>query len=112
MFRASATCIVLTFVWAGLTLAQEAPPTPENSPQAPPVPVYRVTVVEHGIDAVNYQYRSEPTKIDFRGTVLLPEAKGEATVQSARGRTEIDAKFENLASPTRFGREYLTYVLW
>jgi outer membrane protein OmpA-like peptidoglycan-associated protein len=28
------------------------------------------------------------------------------------GRTEIDARFDNLAAPTRFGAEYLTYVLW
>jgi len=76
------------------------------------VPIYRVTVVERNVDAVNYQYRSGPTKIDFRGTVLLSEAKGDATVESQRGRTEIDAKFEKLAPATRFGREYLTYVLW
>jgi outer membrane protein OmpA-like peptidoglycan-associated protein len=76
------------------------------------VPVYRVMVVEHGLDAVNYQYGAEPTKIDFRGTVLLTSAKGEATVQSRRGRTEIGAKFENVPAPTRFGTEYLTYVLW
>jgi len=50
--------------------------------------------------------------IDFRGTVLMPEAKGEAIVESKRGRTEIDLKLENLLPPTRFGREYLTYSLW
>jgi flagellar motor protein MotB len=76
------------------------------------VPIYRVTVVERNVDAVNYQYRSGPTMIDFRGTVLLSEAKGNATVESQRGHTEIDAKFEKLAAATRFGREYLTYVLW
>ena len=75
-------------------------------------PIYNVTVIDHGVDAVNYRYRSGPTKIDFRGTVLLSDAKGEATVESHRGRTQIDAKFENLLAPARFGREYLTYVLW
>src|SRR5207302_2098950 len=58
-----------------------------------------------------YQYRSEPTMIDFRGTVLMPKAKGEAVVESKRGRTEIDAKLDHLEDPQRFGREYLTYVL-
>jgi hypothetical protein len=76
------------------------------------VPIYSVTVVERGVDAVNYQYRSAPTKIDFRGTVLLPPAKGQAIVESHQGRAEIDAKFENLTAPSRFGAEYLTYVLW
>jgi flagellar motor protein MotB len=84
----------------------------ETGPKTGNVPIYRVTVVERNVDAVNYQYRSGPTKIDFRGTVLLSEGKGDATVESQRGRTEIDAKFEKLAPATRFGREYLTYVLW
>ncbi|MBZ5584116.1 MAG: OmpA family protein [Acidobacteriia bacterium] len=75
-------------------------------------PLYRVTVIERTVKAVNYQYRSGPTEIDFRGTVLLPEAKGEATVESKAGRTEIDARFEHVLPATRYGREYLTYVLW
>ncbi len=77
-----------------------------------PVPIYRVNVVERTIQAVNYQYRSEPTKIDFKGTVLLPMAKGQAVVESKRGRTVVDAKFEHLEPPSRFGPEYLSYVLW
>jgi outer membrane protein OmpA-like peptidoglycan-associated protein len=76
------------------------------------VPIYRVTVTERTVKAINYQYRNGPTPIDFRGTVLLPESKGDATVESKAGRTEIDAHIEHLAAPTRFGREYLTYVLW
>jgi len=75
-------------------------------------PIYRVTVVERSLKAINYKYRSLPTRVDFRGTVLMPAAKGEALVESKRGRTEIDAKLANIAEPQRFGREYLTYVLW
>ena len=75
-------------------------------------PLYRVTVVERTAKALNYQYRSGPTQIDFRGTVLLPHAKGEATVESRQGSTEIQATVHGLASPRRFGGEYLTYVLW
>jgi outer membrane protein OmpA-like peptidoglycan-associated protein len=76
------------------------------------VPIYHVTVIERTVRAVNYQYRSGPTQIDFKGTVLLPAAKGEATVESKAGRTEIDAKFEHLTTPQKFGTGYLTYVLW
>ena len=79
---------------------------------ARPAPIYRVTVVERTTKAINYQYRSGPTNIDFRGTVLLPQGKGSAVVESKQGRTEIDARFEKLSAPGRFGREYLTYVLW
>lgn len=76
------------------------------------VPIYSVTVIERSVKAINYQYRSGPTMIDFRGTVLMPKVKGEAIVESKRGRTEIDAKLDNIEDPQRFGREYLTYVLW
>src|SRR5437660_12224534 len=75
-------------------------------------PIYRVTVIERTIKAINYHYRSEPTMIDFRGTVLMPMAKGDAVVQSKQGRTEIHAKFNHLTIPSAFGPEYLTYVLW
>jgi flagellar motor protein MotB len=69
-------------------------------------------VVQRTAKAVNYQYRAEPTEIDFKGTVLLPDAKGHAWVQSKQGRTEIDANIEHVQPSQRFGREYLTYVLW
>ena len=76
------------------------------------VPIYKVTVERRSIRALNYGHRTEPTKIDFHGTVLLPRAQGEAKVASKGGVVEIDCKFEKLEPPTRFGPEYLTYVLW
>ena len=86
--------------------SQNAPETHES------VPIYQVTVIERTVKSVNYPYRSGPTPIDFRGTVLLPAAKGDALVESKAGRTEIDASFHKLTPPTRYGAEYLTYVLW
>jgi len=85
---------------------------PAQSQPGRNVPMYRVSVIERTVKAVNYQYRSAPTQIDFRGTVLLPEAKGNATVESKAGRVEIEAHFDHMPAPTRYGREYLTYVLW
>ncbi|HEY3739422.1 MAG TPA: hypothetical protein VGL53_06245 [Bryobacteraceae bacterium] len=75
-------------------------------------PIYRVTVVERTTKAINYRYRSDPTMIDFAGTVLMPTAKGSAIVTSKQGRTEIDANFQHLTSPGALGPELLTYVLW
>jgi flagellar motor protein MotB len=87
--------------------------TGQNQPEhLATVPIYRVTVVDRTISAVDYQYRNGPTNIDFRGTVLLPQSKGGAIVESKTGRAAIDARFDRLEAPTRFGREYLTYVLW
>jgi outer membrane protein OmpA-like peptidoglycan-associated protein len=77
-----------------------------------PVPIYKVTVVARTTKAINYRHRSGSTKVDFRGTALLPQAKGVATVNSKQGRIEINAKMEKLSPATQFGPEYLTYVLW
>jgi outer membrane protein OmpA-like peptidoglycan-associated protein len=90
---------------AGVIYAQ--PPVPSD-----PQPIYRVTVISRSLEAVNYEHRGGPTPIDFRGTVLLSDVKGTAIVESHRGSVSIEAKLEHLAPPTRFGREYLTYVLW
>jgi len=76
------------------------------------VPVYRVTVVARTIKAINYNHRSGSTKIGFLGTPLLPEARGEASVESERGVIKIDAQMEKLRPAGAFGPEYLTYVMW
>ena len=75
-------------------------------------PVYKVNVISRTTKAINYQQRGGPTKVGFQGTVLMPDVRGEATVDSRRGSTVVDAKLENLQAPTRFGAEYLTYVMW
>ena len=101
-----ALCITVLFLQSSLASGQEAPAKSGSAP------IYSVTVVARTTKAVNYQYRAGPTRIDFRGTVLLPAGKGDATVESQRGRTDIQASFENLTPPTQYGREYLTYTLW
>jgi len=75
-------------------------------------PIYRVTVVARTTKAISYNHRSGSTEIGFRGTTLLPEARGEAKVESKQGVIRIDARMENLEPATRFGPEYLTYVMW
>jgi outer membrane protein OmpA-like peptidoglycan-associated protein len=62
--------------------------------------------------AVNFRRAGGSTKIDFQGTELLQGATGEAKVESKSNRIEIDVKFEGLDEATKFGLEYLTYVLW
>jgi len=77
-------------------------------------PIYTITinVVDRTTKAINYQHRGGATKIDFRGTPLLPAARGEAKVESKQGYIEIEVEFDNLQSATRFGPEFLTYVMW
>src|SRR5271170_6585534 len=105
MHRLLSASVSALLVAGGALHAQ--PPVPED-----PQPIYRVTVVSRSLEAVNYEHRGGPTPIDFQGTVLLPHAKGTAIVESRRGSVSIDAKLEHMEAPTKFGREYLTYVLW
>jgi outer membrane protein OmpA-like peptidoglycan-associated protein len=62
--------------------------------------------------AVNYRRAGGSTKVAFHGTELMQQASGEAKVESKSNRIEIEAKFENLEEATKFGLEYLTYVVW
>lgn len=71
----------------------------------------KATSVSRTTKAVNFR-RAGATKLDFQGTELLQTASGEARIENKGNRTEIDAKFENLEDATKFGLEYLTYVLW
>ena len=75
-------------------------------------PTFRVTVVSRTARAVNYQHRGGATKLNFAGTELMPKANGEAKVESKQGYIEIEVEFDELQKPTKFGNEYLTYILW
>ncbi len=76
------------------------------------VPIYRIVVVARTTQAINYRHRSGATKINFQGTTLLPEARGTAEVASKQGATHVNAEFQGLQPASKFGPEYLTYVLW
>jgi len=75
-------------------------------------PTFRVTVVSRNVQAINYKHRGGATKVDFAGTDLMPQANGQAKVESKKGYIEIEVEFGNLEKPTTFGNEYLTYILW
>ncbi len=104
--------VVLVAVLVGLsasTIAQAQTAASTGVDQTSP---YRVSVVSRTTPAVKYEHRSGSTKINFRGTDLMPNASGEAKVESKRGAMEVQAEFTDLNKPTTFGNEYLTYVLW
>jgi outer membrane protein OmpA-like peptidoglycan-associated protein len=113
----SAFLVTFGILWAQ---APQAPnPTQQSSSAenatriaAGSVPIYRVTVVARTTKAINYNQRSGSTMIDFRGTALMPQALGEANVESKQGVIKIDANMQKLDPATKFGAEYLTYVMW
>jgi outer membrane protein OmpA-like peptidoglycan-associated protein len=103
-----------TIISTALLLAIAVPGGATQVQQKDKQPIYTITinVVDRTAKAINYQHRSAATKIDFRGTPLLPESHGEAKVESKQGYIEIEVEFDKLQSATRFGPEYLTYVMW
>jgi outer membrane protein OmpA-like peptidoglycan-associated protein len=92
-------------------------PNPTQNQQTPvatgqPMPIFRVTVVSRTIKAVNYHHRTGTTHVDFRGTALMPAARGEANVASQMGSTKIETALQHMTPANQFGPEYMTYVLW
>src|SRR5713101_2179984 len=105
--KIASTCLALGGI-LGILAAPSAVARPQSGASSASAPgsVSRTT------KAVNYRRAGGSTKIDFRGTELMQQASGEARVQSKSNRIEIDAKFAGLEEATKFGLEYLTYVLW
>jgi outer membrane protein OmpA-like peptidoglycan-associated protein len=74
--------------------------------------IYNVTVVAKTVTSISYQHRSGSTMVGFQGTPLLPLAKGDAKVDSKAGSIVVNATIKGLQPAQKFGKEYLTYVLW
>jgi outer membrane protein OmpA-like peptidoglycan-associated protein len=72
----------------------------------------KADTVSRTTKAVNYRHKGGATKIDFRGTELMQTASGEGKVESKNGHIEIDVQLDGIEDATKFGLEYLTYVLW
>lgn len=103
----------MTFGLLNAQSTQAPNPTQQSNPNTGgTIPIYRVTVVARTTKAINYNHRSGSTNIGFRGTALSPESVGEARVESKQGVIKIDARMEKLQPATKYGPEYLTYVMW
>lgn len=92
--------------------AQVRNPTQTEPDRSVPPAIFHVEVVSRTADAVNYLHRGGSTKIDFQGTPIMAAVTGTAKVESVRGVIHVSAEIKNLAQPSSFGPEYLTYVLW
>jgi len=86
---------------AAVACAQTQTAVPANA-----APVSRTT------KAVHYRLQGGTVKVDFQGTELLQRASGEAKVEGKKTNFQIEVRFQNLEDATKFGLEYLTYVLW
>ena len=106
---------LLFVIGSALSVSAFAQAGPQQSIALVPagsMPTYVVSETSRTVEAVDYQHRSGASEVDLAGTALLPSAEGKAKVRSKRGTMEVEADFGNLQSPTTFGAEYLTYVMW
>jgi len=103
--------IALLLLGFGLIATAQTPVPVQRSGDNP---IYKITinVVARTTTAVNYRHRGGSTQLDFRGTPLLASAHGEAEVEGKKGYMEIKADLKDMQPASRFGPEFLTYVLW
>ena len=111
--------IVIILMGTCLMAQDSQAPPPDQQPQPNPevekmaqTPIFRVRVVSRSTRAVNYRHRGGSTTVDMRGTTLMPEAGGRAKVDGKEGRLAIDVEVTHLDPASKFGGQYLTYVLW
>src|SRR6185503_14381517 len=114
LMRTAAVFLASAALTTGVASSQ-TPPNPTQQQIAVsegPLPLFRITVVGRTTPAINYRPRRGDTKVDFQGTALMPQARGEAKVSGEQGYMNVEATFDNFGSASSFGAEYLTYVLW
>jgi outer membrane protein OmpA-like peptidoglycan-associated protein len=88
-----------------------APVSGSSAAPAPSVAASKTTPVSRTTKAVHYR-QGGSVKTAFQATDLLTGASGEAKVEAKKTNVTIDAKFQGMDEATKFGLEYLTYVLW
>ena len=91
--------LAIILIAATLASAQSQPATPSAT-------VSRTT------KAMHYRLQGGSVKVEFQGSDLARRATGQAKVEGKKTNFEIDAKFQGFEDATKFGLEYLTYVLW
>jgi outer membrane protein OmpA-like peptidoglycan-associated protein len=99
--KAIVPCLVL-LAGSGIGAAAVAAQTASTNA----VPVSRTA------KAITFRRGAGTVKVALHGTELMPVGSGEVGVENKGTRVEIDAKFQGMEDATKFGFEYLTYVLW
>jgi outer membrane protein OmpA-like peptidoglycan-associated protein len=94
-----------TLILAASTFAAAQAQTPTSFPA-------KTARVSHTTKAMHYRPQGGGVKVAFQSSSLMAGATGEAKVEGKKSNVEIDAKFQGLEDSSKFGLEYLTYVLW
>src|SRR6185312_6209176 len=98
MYRKTSLILLLTGYL--LARAQTSAPTPnptQDRLETPTTgtPIFRVEVVSRTTQAINYRHRGGATRVNLKGTTLMPAATGQAKVESERGVIHISAELKN-----------------
>jgi outer membrane protein OmpA-like peptidoglycan-associated protein len=95
-------CLLLAFGWTLTAAAQELASSNSDTSEGH---IGRTT------KAVGY-VNGQSTRVDIKGTSLMPALTGEAKVISKRGLTDVHVEVQNLRPPSTLDRAYVTFVLW
>jgi outer membrane protein OmpA-like peptidoglycan-associated protein len=95
--QAAGTNVTVTTVTTTMTTSSTATPV--------------VNAVSHTTKAMHYRPGAN-VKVLFQATQLMPGASGEAKIEAKKTGINIEAKIQSVDEATKFGMEYLTYVLW
>lgn len=96
---------------ACLAVAQTQPAASPTAISTSATTVAKSSSVSRTTKAVHYRQGGQ-VKTAFQATELMAGASGDAKVENKKINVTIDAKFQGMEDATRFGLEYLTYVLW
>ncbi len=107
--RTPAFGISLCLLFAGFATGGAVAQSDQAEQAMPPS-----SVITKSVQAVGYQVGGGSTKVDMKGTELMPQASGEAKVEieTKGGRTKVNVTLNGLTPPSQLGAEFLTYVLW
>src|SRR5215472_17379152 len=96
--------VIVSFLVLGLAVGTASAQVQQDVPES--------SVIRKSVKAVGYRVGGGSTKVDLEGTDLMPQGSGEGKVDARQGKTNIEATVKNLEQPSKFGAEFLTYVLW
>jgi len=110
--RILAFAVLVCCLALGISVGSAEPQADQSAQGDQAVPVS--DVITKSVTAVGYEVGGGSTKVDLKGTDLMPDASGQAKVEikSKAGRTSVDAEVKGLKPPSTLGSEFLTYVLW
>src|SRR5579864_4205619 len=107
------TCtVLLCCLSAGFSVGSATAQADQTAQEGQQVP--QSALITKSAAAIGYEVGAGSTKVDLKGSELMPEASGWAKVEikSKAGRSSVSIEVKGIKPPSTLGAEFLTYVLW